>query len=81
MIKYVVERDPNFDLRMFRFDAASIRLFAERTGAGTPTIRPGLRRSSRRARSCAVSRLQRPGAGAAEDHQILRGSGRGAWRV
>ena len=33
MIKYIVERDPNFDLRTFRFDDASIGLFAERTGA------------------------------------------------
>jgi feruloyl esterase len=32
--KYFVARDPAFDLRKFRFDAASIALFQQRTGAG-----------------------------------------------
>lgn len=34
VMKYIVERDPDFDLRKFRFDARSTALFTERTGAG-----------------------------------------------
>jgi feruloyl esterase len=34
ILKYIVERDPGFDLREFRFDAPSIARFTERTGAG-----------------------------------------------
>jgi feruloyl esterase len=34
VMKYIVERDPDFDLRKFRFDGPSVALFTERTGAG-----------------------------------------------
>lgn len=34
VLKYIVERDPGFDLRKFRFDPQSIALFTERTGRG-----------------------------------------------
>jgi feruloyl esterase len=34
VIKYIVARDPVFDLRKFSFDPASIALFTERTGSG-----------------------------------------------
>ncbi|HEX4505922.1 MAG TPA: tannase/feruloyl esterase family alpha/beta hydrolase [Alphaproteobacteria bacterium] len=34
VLKYIVERDPDFDLRKFRFDTTSLARFAERTGAG-----------------------------------------------
>jgi feruloyl esterase len=34
ILKYIVERDPSFDLRAFKFDAASIELFRQRTQAG-----------------------------------------------
>jgi len=34
VMKYIVARDPDFDPRKFRFDAASLTQFTERTGAG-----------------------------------------------
>jgi len=34
VMKYIVTRDPDFDPRKFRFDAASLARFAERTNAG-----------------------------------------------
>ena len=34
VMKYIVARDPDFDPRKFRFDAASLAQFKDRTGAG-----------------------------------------------